>query len=235
MIRSFTSLVSQAIFIFKITPKTMKKQIVLVALLAATLANLAVAQNKGYITITKAPTAAPSLYDAGMAKLKEAGVWEVGWNFHAIGVQQPSGLFSIGIFPDKAALDLRVAKNMEVFKANNLPVPAPDVFEIYSLSRAPISSKPANAVLIFHDVKGMTTAQYDAIIQDLTKANAMGLKTQLFHACFKTPEGLKVVDIWESPEALQSFAGTLVPILTKVFGAAPPPPVVYGLYNYVSK
>ncbi len=213
----------------------MKKQFFLVVLIASTLTNLAVAQNKGFITLTQAPTAGPSLYETGMAKLKEAGVWELGWIFHAIGAQQPSGLLSIGVFPDKASLDLRIAKNMEVFKANNLPVPAPNAFEIHNLFRAPINSKPASAVLIFHDVKGMTPEQYETIIQDLTKVNAFGLKAQLFHACFKTPEGLKVVDIWESPEALQSFAGTLIPILTKVFGAAPPPPAVYGLYNYVSK
>lgn len=213
----------------------MKKQIVLVALLAATLANLAIAQNQGYITLTKAPTATPSLYETGMAKLKEAGVWEVGWNFHAIGVQQPSGLFAIGIFPDKASLDLRLAKNQEVFKANNLPVPAPEVFEIHNMFRATINSKPANGVLIFHDIKGMTTTQYDTILEELQKANLLGLKTQLFHACFKTPEGLKVIDIWESPEAVQAFAGTLMPILTKIFGATPPPPAGYSLYNYVSK
>lgn len=213
----------------------MKKQFFLVVLIASTLTNLAVAQNKGYITLTQAPTAAPSLYEAGMAKLKEAGVWELGWNFHAIGVQQPSGLLAIGIFPDKAALDLRIAKNIEVFKANNLPVPAPSVYEIHNIVRTPIASKPANAVLIFHDVKGMTPEQYDNILQELTKANSFGLKAQLFHVCFKTPEGLKVIDMWESPEALQSFAGTLIPILTKIFGATPPPPAVYGLYNYVSK
>lgn len=235
MILSFTSLVSQSVFVFKITPKTMKKQIVLVALLAATMVNLAVAQNKGYITITQSPTAAPSLYEGAMARLKAAGVWDIGWTFHAIGAQQPAGLFSIGIFLDKAALDTRIMKNNEVFSANNLSVPAPDAYEIHNMFRAPMNSKPANAVLIFHDVKGMTLEQYESIIQNLNKANSFGLKTQLLHVCFKTLEGLKVVDIWESPEALQSFAGTLVPILTKVFGAAPPPPVVYGLYNYVSK
>ncbi|MDX2070857.1 MAG: hypothetical protein SFV55_20680 [Haliscomenobacter sp.] len=213
----------------------MKKQIFLGLLLASTLSNLSLAQNKGYITLTQAPTAGPGLYEAGMAKLKEAGVWDLGWNFHAIGAQQPNGLLSIGIFPDKASLDMRIAKNMEVFKSNNLSVPAPDAFEIHNMFRAPMNSKPANAVLIFHDVKGMTPEQYEAILQGLAKANAFGLKTQLFHACFKTPEGLKVVDIWESPEALQSFAGTLIPILTKIFGATPPPPAVYGLYNYVSK
>lgn len=213
----------------------MKKQFFLVVLIASTLANLAVAQNKGYITITQSPTAAPSLYETTMAKLKEVGAWELGWTFHAIGAQQPSGLFSVGVFPDKAALDSRLAKNAEVFKANNLPVPAPSVYEIHNIVRTPIASKPANAVLIFHDVKGMTPEQYDNILQELTKANSFGLKTQLFHVCFKTPEGLKVVDMWESPEALQSFAGTLIPILTKIFGTTPPPPAVYGLYNYVSK
>lgn len=213
----------------------MKKQFFLVVLIASTLANLAVAQNKGYITITQSPTAELSLYEGAMARLKAAGVWDIGWTFHAIGAQQPAGLFSIGIFPDKAALDTRIMKNNEVFSVNNLSVPAPDVYEIHNMFRAPMNSKPANAVLIFHDVKGMTPEQYDNIIQDLNKTNSFGLKTQLLHVCFKTPEGLKVVDIWESPEALQSFAGTLIPILTKIFGTTPPPPAVYGLYNYVSK
>lgn len=214
----------------------MKKQILLVVLLASTLSNLAVAQNKGYITITQSPGAEPSLYEGAMAKLKAAGVWDLGWTFHAIGAKQPTGLFSIGIFPDKAALDTRIMKNNEVFSTNNLSVPAPDAYEIYNVIKPPFpATKPANAVIIFHDIKGMTTAQYDQIMKDLASANALGLKTQLFHVCFKTPEGLKVVDIWESPEAVQAFAGTLMPILTKIFGGPPPPPAFYGLYNYVSK
>lgn len=213
----------------------MKKQIVFGMLLAFTLANIAIAQNKGYITLTQSATSGPALYEGAMAKLKQAGVWDIGWTFHAIGAQQPTGLFSIGIFPDKAALDTRIMRNNEVFSANNLSVPAPDSYEIFNLVNVMPSTKPANAVILFHDVKGMTPEKYETILKELGKVNALGGPAQLFHVAFTTPDGLKVVDIWESPEALQKFAGSLIPILTQVFGAAPPQPAVYGLYNYVNK
>lgn len=213
----------------------MKKQIVFVMLLASLAANIAAAQNKGYITLTQSPSSSPALYEGAMAKLKAAGVWDIGWTFHAIGAQQPAGLFSIGIFPDKASLETRLMKNDEVYKANNLSVPAPDSYEIYNLINAMPSAKPNKAVLIFHDVKGMTPEKYETILKELDLAKSLGKPEQLFHAVFKTPDGLKVVDIWESPEALQNFATALIPILTKVFGAAPPQPAVYGLYNYVRK
>lgn len=213
----------------------MKKQLVFVMLLASILPNIAHAQNKGYITLTQSPTSGPALYEGAMAKLKAAGVWDFGWTFHAIGAQQPTGLFSIGIFPDKASLDTRLMKNNEVYKANNLSVPPPDAYEVYNLINTMPGNKPAQAVMLLHDVKGMTPEKYETILKELSKAKAFGNPAQLFHVAFKTPDGLKVVDIWESPEALQKFAGTLIPILTQVFGATPPQPAVYGLYNYVNK
>lgn len=147
-----------------------------------------------------------------------------------------TGIISIGIFPDKTSAYNRAAKTDAVFKANNVKAPSPEVFEIYNMVRPPFpATRPANAIMVFHDVKGMTEAQYENILTDLRTANAFGNPAQLFHVCFKTSDGLKVVDIWESPEALQSFAGTLVPILTKIFGAEPPPPAVYSLYNVVNK
>ena len=191
---------------------------------------------QGWITISQSPTATAANYDVAVEKLKAAGIWEMSWTFHAMGAAQPMGLFGIGIFADKASLDARVAKVDEVFKANNIKVPTPEAFEIYSLAPIPFPAvKPAQAIMIHHNVPGMTAAQYDNIVAELKKANAFGNPAQLFHVCYKTPTGLQVVDIWKSPEALQNFAGVLVPILTKIFGAAPAQPAVYGLYNVVRK
>lgn len=213
----------------------MKNVKITFALLLATL-NALVAQDKGYMTLTQSATSVPAVYDKAVEKLKAAGVWELGWTFHAVGAMDPAGLFSIGIFPDKASADNRVAKTGEVFKANDIKVAPPEVFEIYNIARPPFpASKPPKAVMIFHDVKGMSAEQYESIVTELKAVNAFGDPAQLFHVCFKTADGLKVVDIWESPEALQKFAGQLMPILTKIFGAAPPPPAVYNLYNVVNK
>ena len=212
------------------------KNLLLAALLCACVASTLLAQDKGYVTLLNSPTSTTAVYDGAVAKLKEAGVWETGWSFHALGAMQPTGLLSLGIYPDKASLDLRLAKTEQVFKTNNISVPVAQGFEIYNIVRPPFPAvKPVNAVMILHDVKGMTPEQYENILKELKAINAFGDPAHLFHVCYKTPEGLKVVDIWESPEALQKFAGNLMPILAKIFGAPPPPPAVYGLYNVVNK
>lgn len=191
-------------------------------------------QEKGYLTITQSETATPPVYDGAVEKLKAAGVWELGWTFHAIGAAQPAGLFSIGVFPDIISLETRVAKTDEVFNANSISVPAAQVFEIHNIFSAPFPAvKPASAVLIYHEVVGMTPEKYEQVLVELKTSGAFPSPAQLFHVCFKTEKGLQVVDIWDSPESLQKFAGVIVPILTKIFGAEPPQPKVFGLYNVV--
>lgn len=196
----------------------------------------AIGQNKGFLTITQSETAATSLYDGAMAQLKAAGVWEWGWTFHAIGAMQPTGLLSIGVFPDKATLEARVAKTTEVFKTNNISSPAPQAFEIYNLLRAPLlTTVPAGAILVHFAPKAMSAAQYDQILVELNKVGQGENPARPFHVAFKGADGnLQVLDIWSSGEAFQAFGGTLVPILGKMFGEAPQP-AVYGLYNVFSK
>ncbi len=214
----------------------MKNLLVFIYFFMLTGLQVAFGQNKGFITLTQSESATTALYDGAVVKLKEAGVWEMGWTFHALGAMQPTGLFSIGVFPDKPALDARVAKTDAVFKTNNLSVPPAQAYEIYNLLRNPaLTAAPAGAILVHFQPKAMTPAQYEQILVDLEKAGQGENPARLFHVAFKSADGnLQVIDIWESGEKFQAFGGTLIPILEKTFEELPTP-TVYGLYNVVAK
>ncbi len=189
---------------------------------------------QGIIGITTSATGTPATYDAIVSKLKAKNLMDFGWTFHAIGAAQPTGLLSIGLYPNLAALDARLEKVRPVFQEAGNPVPMPQAYEVYRTFAAPFpAAKPAGGILVFFDMKGMTTAQYDQTVAGLSKVMGDGAPAgQLFHVAFKTEDGIKVIDIWESAERFQAFGGTLMPILQGA-GVTPPPPAVYSLYNYV--
>ena len=194
------------------------------------------AQNKGYITVMQSETAVPAMYDGAIAKLKEAGVWELGWTFHAIGAMQPAGLYSFGIFPDKASLDARSAKNMEVYKANNINTPPLQVYPVYNQQMEPIPAVILPGAVLIHFKPGaMSAAQYDKILEGLAAAGQQDNPSRLFHVAFSASEGhLEVIDIWESAEKFEAFGQVLIPILQGIFDELPTPEV-YGLHNLFLK
>ena len=201
------------------------------ALVAAQL----VASAQGILAVTASPAATPASYDDIVAKLKAQGLMDIGWTFHAAGVAQGGGIMSIGVYPNQAALDARLAKVTPVFLEAGLPAPAPKTYEIYRTFTAPLPAViPANGILVHFAMTGMTTAQYGQTVARLI--NALGSNPpagQLFHVAYKTPDGINVIDIWESPEAFQAFGGTLMPIL-QAAGVTPAQPTVYGLHNIVA-
>lgn len=48
------------------------------------------------------------------------------------------------------------------------------------------------------------------------------------------PDGLTVVDVWESPEKFQAFGEKLMPLVQKT-GLQPNEPIVYPAYNFVKE
>ena len=90
------------------------------------------------------------------------------------------------------------------------------------------------AIVVIATTPGMTADLYDE------SQRPMGLHGALPAGCTQhiagpSPEGWRVVAVWDSPEALQEFtAGTLRPTLTGL-GVAPPPapPVVYPLHAQI--
>lgn len=69
------------------------------------------------------------------------------------------------------------------------------------------------AVVVEFKPESMTYAQYDKIMQDLESAGALGNASGLSHVCFGEDGKLCVTDVWESREAFDAFAKTLLPII----------------------
>ena len=66
------------------------------------------------------------------------------------------------------------------------------------------------------DFPGATTQEYDRVHAKLTAAPIPGV---LVHSCIKTPDGLRIVDVWESEEQFQTFAqGMREAVLAEGFG-----------------
>lgn len=188
------------------------------------------AQTGGVLVISTSPTATTANYEQIVAAMKAKGVWEVGWSFHALGAAQPAGLFSIGFYPSREACNQRMEATKPVFEAAGLN-PDVQIREIHNSFVGTIpATKPANGIVVHFDGKGMTAAQYDQIIVELQKVTTFPPAGQIAHACYKTDEGYKVVDVWESQEAFAAFGQHLMPILKKL-GIEAGQPIIYSLYN----
>lgn len=191
-----------------------------------------IAQTKGVISISTSPTATTATYDKVVGLMKEKGVWETGWSFHAMGAAQPAGLFGIGFYSSSEAYNKRAAATKPIFETAGAR-PQIDVYEIHNsfLGTMP-TTKPAAGIVVHFNGSGMTAAQYDQIIVELQKVTTFPPAGQMAHACYQTEDGYKVVDVWESAEAFNAFGQILMPILQKL-GVNAGQPVIYSLYNYM--
>ncbi len=210
----------------------MKTFKIVVALLALTFsAQLLPAQTKGVLAVTSSPTATTADYDKIMADMKSKNVWEIGWTFHAMGAAQPAGLFGLGFYPSREAYDKRAEATKPVFEAAGLK-PNVEVYEIHNSFVVDPAAKPTAGIVVHFNGSGMTSAQYDQILVELEKISAFPPKGQIAHACYKTDDGYKVVDVWESAEAFATFGEKLMPILQKL-GINAGQPIIYSLHNYL--
>lgn len=90
-----------------------------------------------------------------------------------------------------------------------------------------------SSILVIFRVPDMSQAQYDSVMKDLDQVNMYKVKSRLHHCMAPNGDGSVVVDVWESPEALNEFFGTLGPILVRN-GVTPPQPEIYPVHNIVS-
>ncbi len=209
--------------------KMFKSVLALFALILS--AQLLLAQTKGVVSIASSPTATTEVYEKVVAAMKEKGVWETGWSFHAMGAAKPTGLFGIGFYPSREAYDKRAEATKPIFEASGAK-PNVEVYEIHNSFVAAPAAKPAAGVVVHFNGSGMTSAQYDQILVELEKIKAFPPAGQIAHACYKTDDGHKVVDVWESAETFATFGEKLMPILQKL-GINAGQPIVYSLHNYL--
>ena len=95
------------------------------------------------------------------------------------------------------------------------------------------------AVILVHQGPSLTQERYDQVVEQLTGGKGRlqspsdwpseGL---LVHTAGQSPEGFRVVDVWESEEACQRFGEVLGPILNEV--GITDPPTIYPAHAFVS-
>ena len=96
--------------------------------------------------------------------------------------------------------------------------------------------------LLVFDFPGVTSDQYDQLCRRLN--SGAPLKTLddfrrvgyevVAHMAGPTPDGWRVIDVWNSDEALERFRATLMPLLDEV-GIPRIAPQVKPLHNLVTK
>ena len=88
------------------------------------------------------------------------------------------------------------------------------------------------ALLFIHDGSNDTLAQYDEVVRQLEAAGHGQPPGRLSHVAARKGNGYIVTDVWESQEALDRFAQTVMPLLQQV-GAAPPQTHIYTVHNII--
>ena len=79
---------------------------------------------------------------------------------------------------------------------------------------------------------GFTPDKYDEAIKQLEEAGAGAPAGRIHHLALESEGEIQVLDVWESEEALNAFAATLVPVLSGL-GVELKPPMVSRVHNVI--
>ncbi|TAF31593.1 MAG: hypothetical protein EAZ67_12015 [Cytophagales bacterium] len=85
-------------------------------------------------------------------------------------------------------------------------------------------------VVALFNVVGYTAEQFSQVIKELEAAGKLKDPAYIHRVVAQQPDGLLIIDVWESEEALNAFGETLVPILIK-HGVTPARPTVLPLID----
>lgn len=78
------------------------------------------------------------------------------------------------------------------------------------------------AIVVQFEVSGMSRDKYDEALRRLDAAGAGAPPGRLYHVSYGERDNLQVIDVYDSPESLEAFGRTLVPILGELGIAAVP-------------
>ena len=92
------------------------------------------------------------------------------------------------------------------------------------------------AVAVQMDFPGGTLDQYDQVVEKMGfQKRGTGGPGGLFHWVRKTDEGIRVIDVWASAEAFQSFAQEKIVPITREVGVAGEPRIqMFEVHNYLT-
>ncbi|MBS1510954.1 MAG: hypothetical protein JST86_08945 [Bacteroidetes bacterium] len=90
-----------------------------------------------------------------------------------------------------------------------------------------------NKIVLLFEAPGMSTQQYDAIMDELHAGHHLPNKNLYSHTAYQNGNTCCVVDVWQSEAAAMDFAKTaLFPIFEKL-GLHVPPPKIFAVHNYM--
>jgi hypothetical protein len=91
------------------------------------------------------------------------------------------------------------------------------------------------SVLIrFTPTSATTTEQYDETIRRLQEAGDFPPEGMEYHVCFLSGGNVRVSEIWDSREQIDTFAERLMPLLAEV-GIDPGEPEVLEIHNIIRR
>ncbi len=88
------------------------------------------------------------------------------------------------------------------------------------------------AIVVHFTPTGMNAAKYEKVLDLLRGVDLGAPKGRLYHACYGAGDNLRVVDVYDSPEAFETFGQTLVPMLVEN-GIDVGRPVVDQVHNLI--
>ena len=96
------------------------------------------------------------------------------------------------------------------------------------------------AIVLVHEGSTVTRENYDKTVEKLTDGKSKmeslsdwPVEGILMHCAGEGPNGFRVVDVWESQEAVDAFGEKLGPILAEV--GITDPPQMYEAYAFVAR
>ena len=85
-------------------------------------------------------------------------------------------------------------------------------------------------IVALFNVVGYTAEQYNQVIKELEASGKLKNPAYINRVVAQQTDGLLIIDVWESEEALNEFAEILVPILIKN-GVTPAQPTLLPLID----
>ena len=77
-----------------------------------------------------------------------------------------------------------------------------------------------------------TPQQYDQVVSALAAKGLQAPTGRQYHVSWNTPQGWRVLDVWDSEETLGKFAEDLMPIIAAA-GVTPPEAHIFPVYNII--
>jgi hypothetical protein len=88
------------------------------------------------------------------------------------------------------------------------------------------------AIAAVFDFPGRTPEQYEEVFR-IGGAAINNQPNRLSHVCYRTPTGIRVVDVWQDEESLAAFGVILGPAVAAA-GLEAPPPEIFPVQGFMA-